>query len=501
MRALALAAVLIAGCGARQGPAIGSGGGWLAETAHVRLRGDVRQRRAIDLAWRLEIFHLALARVFPGCRGRIDPTLEVVVRARQSDYQRIAPRGSGGFFLEGSTALLATPPRVVVPLEGIDEGRVTQVFVHELTHRFVAACYPDAPTWLHEGIAAFFETLRVLDGEIVVGVAPFLLRDVGEVSGFLEDGQYRLYVPRARVPRPTDLLEMTSSRFYHQEGGSLDNDTTLAAYAGAWALVHLMMLGPHPWLRDLLRDYLARIELGREEVEHALEHTLPEEALDTAFEGYLRGDRRLVRRVRWEMPTVLEPRSRATGAEEENLLWAELLARRSAESNRAEITAHLEAAMRSRDTRARALLLRASRAGADDVPTLVERARDLAPDDRDVLRASGIVALKSGGEGAQASARGRLEGRSDLRALDRVVLADLATATGDPETAIVEAEAAVDDDPSLAEAHFALARALVAAGRAHDAGRELRIVISSTAWRRPALAAAAERVLEELEAR
>lgn len=55
------------------------------------------------------------------------------------------------------TGTIAIPPRIVV--RGSHTRGMAQVVTHELTHRLVAACLPDAPVWLHEGLAMYFETI------------------------------------------------------------------------------------------------------------------------------------------------------------------------------------------------------------------------------------------------------------------------------------------------------------------------------------------------------
>ncbi len=53
-----------------------------------------------------------------------------------------------------------------------DSAQATETAYHEYLHQFMVLNYPGVPLWLNEGMACFFETLRLDGQEVVVGAPP-----------------------------------------------------------------------------------------------------------------------------------------------------------------------------------------------------------------------------------------------------------------------------------------------------------------------------------------
>src|SRR5262249_25625320 len=134
---------------------------------------------------------------------------------------------------------------------GLSEAYFAQIYAHELTHRFVARCMPTAPRWLDEGLARYFETIRVGASEVVVGASPYRITEHGPASfRFRAGGLEILQMGADHFRAPSELQTLSLPDFYA-------TDRMIENYAGGWAVVHMFMHGPRTELRTRFTDYLA----------------------------------------------------------------------------------------------------------------------------------------------------------------------------------------------------------------------------------------------------
>lgn len=258
-------------------------GWWRVTTEHVHLETDVEHDRAVTAGWAMEDLHRALTDAFPGCEGGSpEAPMDVVMIARGVEFDRLSD-GYAPAFHRGSRVVL----RAVSASRRAQVGRMSrsayaQTFVHELTHRVVATCFPGAPAWLDEGLARFFETLRVREGELVLGIARYRFSGFGAPwpLGYTTDGVLAAWVGGAMLRPASVTLVSTSHDFYDvgaQPGPS--------AAASAWALVHLGMLGPDHEIRDDFAAYLAALHAGRGDAHWDTDPA----RLDAALRAYIGG--------------------------------------------------------------------------------------------------------------------------------------------------------------------------------------------------------------------
>lgn len=220
------ASLLFAGC-ARSAAARGTGW-WRVTTDHIQLSTDVDPRRAQDAAWAFEDLHRALTQAFPVCTQvtGVEP-FDVVLFARDDDYAAAVDAESVGASTEGRPGLLAVPAMLVLDGDaGIHRGFYTQVFLHELTHRFVSGCFPRLPRWLDEGLAKFFETLRVGEDALTVGLAPYAIAPGAGRATFVSDGIEITQIGRDDLSVPSALAR----RGAHAASSVSDATTTPDAH-------------------------------------------------------------------------------------------------------------------------------------------------------------------------------------------------------------------------------------------------------------------------------
>jgi hypothetical protein len=436
--ALALVLALASGC-VRSVAARGTGW-WRVTTDHVELATDVDRERAVTAGWAFEDLYRALEHVFPECAAPpITERVSVTMFAQPREYDALAPADTSGFFRPARTGIVGTSPALVVRSgSGISQGYFTQIYVHELTHRFVARCMPAAPRWLDEGLARYFETLRVGESDVVLGVSPYQITARGAPSWrFRAGGIEILQLGRDHLRLPSELMTLALADFYASA-------RVTENYAGAWALVHMLTHGPSTDLRSRFTRYLAALpEEGSDET--LFETTFGDVSLDAEVARYL--DRPLLERhVRYDPAPLADPPAEELPPGEAHLFLAALLSSRGDPEFRREALEHVALAASDPRARSRAALLALQLGEVEPTETKASRLATLAaeyPDDVHVL-----------------SARAVFEVSRQAPTNEGQLLLDLLSARGD-----------------LGAIDFARARAtaLTATSRRHEAEREVRL--------------------------
>jgi tetratricopeptide (TPR) repeat protein len=186
---------------------------------HFQLIGDAPARQLRDVALRFEQFRdivtrLNLAQTHQGA----DSPLTILVFRDSRSFEPFMPRADGrtveaaGMFVEGPDTVY-----IAVRLDG-GEASFSRVF-HEYTHLLLRSVFPDAPLWLHEGLAEYYSTLRI----------------TGERSaliGYPVAAHHRTLQQRAM---PLTQLFAATDRSAEYTG---ETDARRLLYAQAWALVH-----------------------------------------------------------------------------------------------------------------------------------------------------------------------------------------------------------------------------------------------------------------------
>lgn len=466
-----------------------AGDGWISvSTPHVHLETDVIAVRASAIAWGLEDTAIALYEAFPPCElPSAPPPIEVMVFARADDFHRARPAGVAGHFGHGLSGIVSTPDRVVAA-HG-DARVILQTLAHEMTHQFVAYCYPTAPVWLNEGLASYYETILVEPDVTVVGRAPYRTRGERVGESVIVGGSIVTTVARGRVARPSELLGLSATEFYRLEAGAVDGDRN-GNYAGAWALVHYGLLGRSPVAREGFGAFLAHVARGEHDPLAAFLHELAGGGLagggdlgylDEEVSRYLHRADYLERRIRRIPPTIGEPEISYMDVDDVELHQAEVLLTQGA----AGIEPAREHLARSRSLRA--LLLLALTSPEVDRDALLAEARDRAPDDLDVLLFDAGLALRAPTSEATTELLARLEARRDLRASELVALARLLLVRSEGPRALPHARRAAALAPGSTDAQLMLGLSLRAAGDDVPAVVPLRRALHLHATRRSQL--------------
>ena len=176
------------------------------------------------------------------------------------------------------------------------------IFQHELTHRIVGFALPQAPTWLNEGLAEFYQTLEI-DWEgraLTIGRPPYLASPT-------------------EWPTAEELVTADAGTFYKVA-------RTSGFYSAAWVMVDLL-LRRHP---KQLADYIEAMRKGEGSIEAWRAHLGGDwAAWDRELRGYLPDldHRGLPIAERRPLPALTFPNpawEKVLPDETVHLLWAEL---------------------------------------------------------------------------------------------------------------------------------------------------------------------------------
>lgn len=258
-----------------------------------------------------ETTYAALLSVLFHEEGDAPEPLRVVLFAHDADLHRFVPWEASAAFFHGQPGDPAKPSMVLVESTLSEGGK--QNFLHELTHAFVERWFGAVPLWLNEGLAQFFELMRIEKGRIVLG-EPATTSDFG--------------LKATQMPGLTALITADRSVFYagfyrHSVESVYQQESFYVASA---CLVRMLMLDKGDYHRRFLRylDDLTR-------------HVPPQAAWARSFDGatYRRLERDYAEFFRAEpetgvvaadvrsLPNVVR-QARLVAANEMQSLWSHL---------------------------------------------------------------------------------------------------------------------------------------------------------------------------------
>jgi tetratricopeptide (TPR) repeat protein len=330
-------AVSMAACSAFRGPLTPpelGGSPWAEITSpHFLLKTDAAPSRAREVLADLEQSYAALAYVMQRAPREAESAVEVVLFGRDRDFFEVAgqARTMNAYMTTGLAADLERRPVVVMyASEVLEEARRT--VQHELTHRFLHERYPSLPTWLDEGLAQYYSSLRVDGGRLVVGA--FASVDFSDRPYFWlasKVGFEQTQIPVHLAPTAWQLVHGERVDFYTSgdvDGVSdKDRERASAHYGGAWRLVHLLMNGPNAGDRARFQSFLGDLQRGERAQLSFLERFGNDwPGLERQYRSYLMEQRIQTAVSAYPPPAPAPPAApRAMSVAEVHLLWARLL--------------------------------------------------------------------------------------------------------------------------------------------------------------------------------
>lgn len=248
--ALTLMALAVLGCAGRSSKAHTVD--WIEVRTHdIRLQTDLPEDSARLFAESYQQMRDAIADNELPCAFE-QMSEPITVTLIDEHWNAIVGVGLEGFHGVNSVELIEVEPFLVVNASAEEEN--SSVFVHELTHRLVSLCFPNAPRWLDEGLATFYESSKLEGESLRIGFPSAMFVRGKSGYGRNEEGErFELYALE-RAPTLEALRAMDFTDFYDDP----------AHYLSAWVAVHLMQLGDST-LEPRFRRYLTALSEGVDE--------------------------------------------------------------------------------------------------------------------------------------------------------------------------------------------------------------------------------------------
>ncbi len=194
--------------------------GWIeVANDHFRVHSSAGTTLTIELAHRLEELRAVLLQTI-GYESFEARPLHIIVFGSEGSFSPHAFFDrTGGFYLRA-------PDAAYIGVSADPRWNPTRLISHEYVHAVLADHIPDAPLWLNEGFAEFFESISVDGSSASIGLP-------------LEDRLQQL--KRASLIPMDVLLDVDRKSVYYT--GAEERDRY---YAQSWGLVHALLLGSDP---------------------------------------------------------------------------------------------------------------------------------------------------------------------------------------------------------------------------------------------------------------
>lgn len=255
-RALSLAiiaccvACVCCGSSAVKSPASGGDAWYEASSPHFIVQTDQGPEAAKELVAGYERLIAFFETVVFRANRQPEGLTRLMVFGSDAQYRKVGPPNTNGFFLRKGGAPYDPHPTIVMSHQAGNRA-IAQLFCHELTHRYVAFHFPMAPVWVNEGLATYFEPLRLDGDKVLVGLVPnrkIYPSKAGaapESQGWIADTPIGIKALRW-LPSSDQIRKLSRDEFYAD--GIRDPAEAQAKaqlnYIAAWALVHSLLLGP-----------------------------------------------------------------------------------------------------------------------------------------------------------------------------------------------------------------------------------------------------------------
>jgi tetratricopeptide (TPR) repeat protein len=474
-------------------------------TRHFVLRTDHDPETAGRAAANLErMFSLVSDLAF---ESRDLPAMKVeVTYFRRSDEAEVVARRRGlgprsGFFLAGRRFDFERERMAVLSGDLTEDTRA--LMQHELGHFFIDYYYPQAPTWLHEGLALYIEAIQLDKGLATFGALPssFVFYKGSWWVSCSVTG-CRSQIPVSDATPVSQLLVMPyedfhgkqiNDRFSPEYAETAREETT--HYASAYALVRLLL--ENPTFRPAAESYFARLRSGEHSTEAWRETVgrLPPATLEAEFRASLAPISIILRQTRYDPPASPPERVRILSEGETRMSWARLWDWDSEEGRRG-AGAELDGAPSDQQASVEGVLVRAGwlasgkqTAAAKD---MLQQALARSPDQPRLLTSLLQIMLESKGD-LSASGFAELEARlapAASTAGQFHALAGASLTLSRNDAAVAHERRALAVDPGCVSCLAFLAEALALQGHLAEALATVRLAqgVLHDGARSPALA-------------
>lgn len=455
---------------------------------HFVFIGDVSERDIRDIAQRLEQFRDVVGRVFSDDATSTPVPTVVVVFANDRSFTPFKPVFQGkpvpvaGYFA-------GTEDVNYIAVNAEQDSAAYGVIFHEYAHFLIRNAVGNAPAWVNEGLAQFYQTFESRNG------------GKGATLGMPSTQSLRLLQASPALLPLAQLIDVQPDSQTYNEG-----DRRSLFYAESWALVHYLTFGA-PARAGQLKAYLAAVLEGvRARDAFARAFGADTAALERELATYVRSIRLTALRIDFDERSTaggLSPGEVIRDDEAAGYLGDMLARLNRTDDARAYLRKTIEAnADAARAIAALGLLELRATNEAVAFP-LLERAASLAPGVASVQSAYGRALTRRADRGGADDEELYERARTVLgRALElepgnvstMVTLAEVEMGSGaSPERAVTLMQRALAASPGREEYRLMLAQALAVNGDYRGASNVLGLLVARAS--RPELREAARQAL------
>lgn len=233
------------------------------------LVGNANEKEIKQVALRLEQFREAFSHLFKGVVFNTPVPTTVVVFKNDSSYRPFKPHANTvGYFQAGEDVNYIT---LTIELHG--EQDPFAVIFHEYTHLLLNNTLRNPPTWFSEGLAQYYSTIRISDGQKFVLGSP-----IGSHVSLLREN---------RVLPLRTLFQVDEKSPYYNE-----RDKLSIFYAQSWALVHYLILGNNGQRLDQMSRFIELVSTNVPmEDAFRLAFSVTFDKMESELREYIRRDR------------------------------------------------------------------------------------------------------------------------------------------------------------------------------------------------------------------
>jgi Tfp pilus assembly protein PilF len=208
------------------------------------LVGDANEKAIRKVAVKLEQFREVFSRLFPKTNINSPIPIRVIVFKDRRSYQPFMPVYQGkvsevaGYFQSGSDV------HYITLSAELSQENLFDAISHEYVHALINDNIHRAPAWFNEGLAEFYSTFKVTDGDRKVWMGSPISRHIR----LLRENQF--------LPLPKLFAVEHDSPDYNEK------EKKSVFYAQSWALVHYLLLGDNATRQPQCAKYLDLLSKG-----------------------------------------------------------------------------------------------------------------------------------------------------------------------------------------------------------------------------------------------
>ena len=199
---------------------------WVSvQSKNFLLLGNAAEKDIRRVAARLEQFREVFAKLFPKANVNSPVPMRVIIFKNRADYLPFMPRYQNGvsevtgYFQSGQDV------NYITLTTELNSGNPYAVIFHEYVHALLSDNAFRSPVWFNEGLAEFYSTAEITDGDKKVTLG----KPIGPHVFLLRENRF---LPLARL-----------FAIDHGAPEYNERDKKGVFYAEAWALVHYLMMG------------------------------------------------------------------------------------------------------------------------------------------------------------------------------------------------------------------------------------------------------------------